>query len=497
MDTIEVKNTGPVEYALIPCPEEGGIVILTGENGAGKSKVQEGLELFATRRGNITVRDGADRAEIVGLGMTLRRAVQKRHLGQLVVGSLIGKLSIEELVDPKIDDPVAADNARIKALIQLTGKAKAEPSLFYDLLGGEEKFNQIIPVEALKTDDLLTLSGNIKRALEKIARDKAAEAEKEHSKAEAERLTAASVDTSLPNDSGLLAIEFEEATREESRLKAEKKAREDAEKRTAHAREALERTKAGYKGPTLEEAKAIEGAAYSAMMLAKDEVKRLEFLLTDAKKVETAAVHAQAVADKVEESAKNHEISIKAFEETVNAELPPEVTEETLAAASARINTAKEAVETGALVRRAKESLAKAEAAQKDAAECAKLALAVRDAAQGTDIVLSRVVESLESPLFVRAGRLKLNTERGEELFEDLSKGQRCKIAARIAIKALKELGPRGLFNIPQELWEGLNPANKRDLLDELSGTGVVAVVAEATDEKGVHARIFDPYQLV
>ena len=37
MSVIEIKNIGPISTASIPIPEGGGVVVLRGKNGSGKS----------------------------------------------------------------------------------------------------------------------------------------------------------------------------------------------------------------------------------------------------------------------------------------------------------------------------------------------------------------------------------------------------------------------------------------------------------------------------
>jgi len=51
MNTIELKNIGPVGHVTIPCPEGGGLVILHSDNGRGKSKTLEAIESALTGRG--------------------------------------------------------------------------------------------------------------------------------------------------------------------------------------------------------------------------------------------------------------------------------------------------------------------------------------------------------------------------------------------------------------------------------------------------------------
>ena len=167
MSTVEIKNVGPVEYLNLPIPEGGGIVVLHGRNGTGKTKSLEAIEKLTSGRGNVEVRDGELKGAVSGFGATLTIARSTTRRGEIEVESLSGKFSIADLVQPPVKDPTAADAKRIKTLVSLAD-AKADPALFHDLVGGAEAFAALIPL--VEADDLVTLASKVKREFEGAAR---------------------------------------------------------------------------------------------------------------------------------------------------------------------------------------------------------------------------------------------------------------------------------------------------------------------------------------
>ena len=108
-----------------------------------------------------------------------------------------------------------------------------------------------------------------------------------------------------------------------------------------------------------------------------------------------------------------------------------------------------------------------------------KRAETLREAGKRIDDVLSEQIAKLGSPIRVKAGRLVLNTIRGETFFAELSEGERWKMSLDIAIEAV---GPGGLLSIPQEAYESLDPINRHLIGEHVTGRGVVILTAEATD---------------
>ena len=114
---ITLKNIGPIENVTIPVPAEGGVVVLRGRNGSGKSTALDAIQTAITGKGKPPLRDKAAKGEIHAGGVSLTVAKSIRRSGELVVTSLDSRLSVADLVDPGIVDPLRADASRIKALV--------------------------------------------------------------------------------------------------------------------------------------------------------------------------------------------------------------------------------------------------------------------------------------------------------------------------------------------------------------------------------------------
>lgn len=120
MKNIEIKNIGPIASVTIPVPEEGGVVVLTGRNGSGKSHALEAVSAATTGKGKPPLKDMAKSGSVSVPGVTMTVARSVRRQGELQVETLDGRLSIADLVDPGVVDPERADARRIKALVGLS-----------------------------------------------------------------------------------------------------------------------------------------------------------------------------------------------------------------------------------------------------------------------------------------------------------------------------------------------------------------------------------------
>ena len=283
MNEITLEDIGPIKDLRIEVSEQGGVYVLVGVNGAGKTKALDAVQALASGTGRIEQRDGAARGEISGFGATLRVARRLSRLGELECASLEGRFSIADLVDPKINDPLAADAKRIKALIQLTGDATAEASLFYNLVGGQTEFDRLIDKDSLSTDDLVRMAAQIKRDLETKSRALESQAERDFTKADAARCFGEGVDLNSPHDSKALADALSTADRNDARLRAEYKAAIEDQKKRADAVKAFDEIKKGYVGKSVADAKDNLDRQIAEGLIAADLCNQLEKKLANAK----------------------------------------------------------------------------------------------------------------------------------------------------------------------------------------------------------------------
>lgn len=491
MSQVTIQDVGPVKHITFEVPDGGGICILKGRNGKGKSQTLDAVDALVTGKGSLSVRDGALHGEVNGFGARITVGRSTRRSGELEVVSLDGRLDVSVLVDPLIKSPEAADARRIKALVQLA-KILPAADLFYDLAGGQADFERVITPAALASDDLVAMAERIKRDFEAEARREESKAEHAEGHARGARESAAGVDANAECDSAKVQAELEDAIRHESDLTARRVAADKATRQAQAARDSLEDAEAAYKGKSVADCRTTEEAAgikaewaAAAVTAAQEALRKAQ---ADQQAANTAYSHAIAELMQAEE----HEKVVAQWREQLRASVPPKPSDEMLATAQQRVTVARQAVEQAGVVRRAKEQLEKADRHTKEAGEHRRQAAKLRNAAQGTDGVLSEVVARSGSPLRVSAGRLVLQTTRGETYFGDLSHGERWKIALDIAIEAI---GERGVLTVPQECWEGLDIFARQAIAEHVAGRGVIVLTAEASADEEIVAEVFDAAQ--
>ena len=103
-----------------------------------------------------------------------------------------------------------------------------------------------------------------------------------------------------------------------------------------------------------------------------------------------------------------------------------------------------------------------AEASQKHAEK-------LRDQSKAVDEILSKLIPA--GNLRIDEGRIVTTTDRGSELFSDLSDGERAKLAIEVAVPQLPE---DGLIIAPQWMWEGWTKSTQEDVWGKLKEHGVV-----------------------
>lgn len=490
---IAIDSIGPIKHLRIPVSEDGGVYVLHGANGSGKTTALNAVQALASGTGRIEQSDDEPVGEVSAFGATLRVARRLSRIGELSVESLEGRFSISDVVDPKIADPLAADAKRIKALIQLADRGKADPSLFYDIVGGQEAFDQYITKESASASDLVLMAGKIKRDLEAHARTYAADAERDFNKADAARLSTEGIDINAPHDSKELAEALSKADREEQRIRSEIKAAEEAKQNQKLAKESLQKTRDSYTGEDVETATAILAVASDAVAISKIKVEDLKRHLAAAEADLKANEADVKLAESGLQAAKSYEAAVEGFEAILFAPVSEAPTEKQLLIAQQRLQEALEAVERGSAVRSAITALENASKLKEAAKESQRKAVLLREAAKATDDVLSKEVQKLKCPLRVSHSRLVTDTDRGEEPFAELSEGEKYALIIPIAIEAV---GKGGLLTLSQEAWQGLDPNNRHMIASKVEGTGVILLAAEASDDDEIRVEQFEAFPL-
>lgn len=489
MQELKIKDVGPIQQLTIPIPEEGGVVCLYGQQGAGKSMAVEAAKTLLLGEGRVPVRDRAAKGSVEGFGVKVSFGRSTRRTGELECLSLESELDLDTLVNPGLKDENAADAKRIKALIQLTG-AKADPALFTPLFTDANEQAAILGPDSLSTDDLVEMAAKVKRDLEKAARKAEDLAENHQGSAKALQEQTREIDLTAPSDSQTLQNALEEALQEQSRLKQQAEDAAEVDKRQAEASEKLARAKAAYTGPTEDKAnEAMQEATKQAQAMKLEWEAAAEKARQAERDYQQAGLNAQH-AISVWQQARTHAGLLTDLGQILDSPRSYAPQQTDLEEAAVAVTKAREALEHGAAVRKAKEAQAEATRHLEQVVEARKTAQRLRDAAKQTDEILSQAVHS--DTLWIEAGRLVLNTERGVELFSELSCGERLLIAVDIALEQADRYGlnQTALLTVGQSAWSELSDDSKRMIANHAKERKAVIITAQATDSP-LHAEIF------
>ncbi len=462
MATVAIDNVGPIEHLDIDIPEGGGVVVLLGRNGAGKSLALEATQKLLGGKTKPTASDGAAKGKVSGFGARISVASRITRSGKLEATSLEGSFDLASLVDPGILDPEAADAKRIKALLSLLG-LDADPSLFYELVDGEAGYMQL-GIE--QTDDVVLMARRIKSKLELRARDQESVADKLIGESSAMLKDVGDFPPSICRDVEGLQSQLETAIRLQSEIavRVDHASKDGLARRTAEAALAgLPETQAHTLETSHDEWKAKAEKLHAEMAVL--ERKHNEAISEQARLYEAWQAEVQRDSDR------------DVFAATLDAAAVEAPTVAQITKAADDIGDCRERIAQATLAVAADEKAVGANAKRKQSEVARDTADRYRESARSTDDVLSGVVAQLDVGLKVIGGRLCTETKRGSTPLSELSHGERWKIAIDLGVK---RVGERGVLAIPQESWESLDPRNRELIHDHAQKRGVVIITAEA-----------------
>lgn len=491
MHQITLENVGPFQRFVIPIPEDGGIVVVRGDNDIGKTIAGQAVNYLLTGSDKPPVRDGAERGRIEGFGITIELAARSSRRGELEITAIEGKFNIADIIDPQILDPAAADAVSIRTLAQLAGE-EPDAAKFHHLLGGKSQFEQIVTVEPGKAKDLLALSETVRRQIHKAALQEETEAETAANRASARLEIANKHPATSEHDETKLAEALKLAITGEKTLKDEAQRRADKIASAKESSRQLAELESTFTGPSIEEATTAVAAAQNALADKEHAVAELNRQMNElnrlmglAKLEVTHATSTVETAKKSLESIQSHYSGVSNLRGWIDAAVGIEpVAAEELAAAASLVVSTRQAADEGVLIR---EAIIAADEARRFGLQASKhrsTAAGLRSAADGVDQVLSSVVASLGSELRVHAGRLVTETDRHKStFFRELSDGARTKIALDIWIRR----GGHGSgLVIEQKFWESLDYKRRMYINERLKEVGAVAIAIECDDRKGM-----------
>ena len=481
---LNIRDVGPIANLSIQVQPEGGVVVLKGRNGSGKTTALRGAEALVRGEGKLQTRDGSPSSgRVEGFGAMLALGRKATRAGEVEVSSLEGKLNIADLVSPPLKDPGAADRQRIKALVSLAGTGPSQ-ELFRDVIGDAA---DAISAATWAGNDLLDVAAKAKRDLEAEARLQENAASAKEGQAKACEQNAADVDLEAEADEKVLRERYAEASSELTVLSERARAAKESAARVEMARRQLAQLDAEDSGPSVAEADERLSVATSQEHEAEQAVRDLERRLDAAKADLARKQDARGAAQHARDAAAQREKARATYQQILDGSVTDPPDPALLEAAQQAVNDASAAIEQGALIRRARAQLKEAQQHRADANTAAARAEQLRTAASQIDDVLSRAITS--DRLFVRDGRLYTTTEaRGETLFGELSDGERWELAFDIAAPIV---GERGLLVLPQDAWQHLDPESRGHVAKLARERSINVLTAEATDGE-LRAESFD-----
>ena len=463
---VQIKNIGPISTLSMPVPEGGGVVVLKGRNGSGKSTALDAISAAVSGKGKPPIKDLSESGEIVagGIKMTVGRSIRRR--GELEVATLEGRLSVADLVDPGISDPSRADATRIKALVGLSGIALS----VQDLHGFPQEL-----LDGLDLADPVSAMTELKRRLDIGGREYEKMAKAEGDKAAALLEQAGDTDDSAPSiESAMVAISI--AQRKIDGLLAQEKAAIAASQKAEEAERQIALMKIG-DILQLEAELGDKSCEVDALRETAQRLKAEYNAVVDRFKTESAAL--EVLSGKVD-SARQAEALRSNLEKVIDESRMDRPTDDDVLRASIELNIAKEAL---AFAESARQSSALRRTGIEKAEEAARLsqeAISLRRKAKQTEEVLNEIVSDIrDCPLKVSDGRLVISTKRGPTFFGELSHGERWRVALDIAVSAV---GAGGMIVIPQEAWEGLDGDNRNAVAGKAKNGNVIVITAECGD---------------
>ena len=490
-DVLTIENVGAIKSVSVKVPKTGGLIVFRGRNGAGKTTAINAVEAAIGSGPRLRKRDGALGSGSIETpwGVSIRIGQSARKSGELEVAVLDDEFSIVDLVDPKEKDPAAADRRSIKALLRVSG-AKADFDTFAPLFDSEEEFREMVDVESIKTDDPVQMAGTVKRNIEGICRLYEKRQESVDAKLLAISESLSGVDFSHQFDlenikashtEAVKALAYDEQSRAKYLYALEKIQQIDSAIVTAGPAAICER---------IETAEALKAESNRSVEASQQSIEKIDVELKALNEKRAELLHRLELDNERASRASAELESARALEESVEAmtvqreefaAVPP-VSEEDIERSKSEVERLRLLMTEAEIVERNRSKLADKEALSDELSRLMKKTEKLRASAKGTEGILSEMVSRLGTPLsvvFDDNGNTRLavdHPERGQIYFSELSKGEKLAIVTRIAINAV---GDTGVFTVPQEFYEGLDPENREIIVRELVESGVLGVTAE------------------
>lgn len=498
---VSIEGVGPIRERVEFSTDGPGVYVWEGPNGSGKSTALRAMGCLAGNDSSgLTVTDGGAEGLVEGYGVTLKIARRRSRGGELAVVSLDPDVDPSLVVDPGIKDADAADLARIAALAAIA-RVRPDIELFRDGLANElpadADFSKLASGEAFAAGSIAEQAKRLKLDLEKAAREQERKAELEQAEADALSRNAAKVDPGEVFDELELRGRSERAIERLAEAQAQRTAWLERKERVSNARARMERAATERGGETREE---IQGALTAALMAANQAaiesteamraVDDAELALKEARAIATTkrqeAESASRIVAETEKRLKlvdSHEAALAdqraIIEEGEGAEGP---SVDALAQLREMKENAARAQERGAVIRAALAEREKVQEIAKRAEALRARAEMIRNAAKACwRVVAERLADFCPPRLVIMDGAIYYDhPKRAMVRFHTgVSHGEAWSLVMPAALRAV---GRGGMLAMRQEAWEGLDPANRAKLVEQVVAADCQLHAAQCTD---------------
>lgn len=458
-DEITIQNVGPIESLSIPVPAGGGVVVLRGRNGSGKSTALRAVDsVTRLQRVDESPRDGENAGEIQCLGVTVRVGRRVTSSGTLNVERVEDDVQPHQVVDPGIKEPERREAARIRGLLRLAGVV-ATPEQFQVASGVRIDF-------PAGQGDAVDLASHAKKELQKLAREEEARADAYNTQAEALRLLGV---TPHPD-----ALPFDVA-------------RNNLTDCAAAVGRVRQRLDAYMRSQSLGSIEVLDENARNAREVqqsAKDDLARLTAEVAEVtQRLASLRPQVEAAALRVKEATHSCSQAERALEAVKSMAGVTPTTQGDLDDVVREMNAAQEAFDLAKNGQEAADRLVSYRAIVADAEGHRAVAEQLRKCSvDGIEDVLTSLISGIGAGVSVRNGRLCVRTDRSEhEPFDDLSHAERWLAVLRMLVV---RVGERSVVAIPQEVWEGMDSGTRDAVHAAALATKTVLLTAEADDNE-------------
>lgn len=481
---IEIVNIGPVRNFY--CEVHPGMNLLSGANGVGKSAVLNAIARAAGADVNVEVTDGQAQGVVKlddAVLLTLTRSRAK--VDGAVEVSLASVSPLGLLIDPGIKDRKAAEQARIKALLQLFD-LRVTLEVIAELVEGDEAALDLIEEEiglARFELDPVALAAKLTGShgvLNKRKRELEKQAAEAHGRWQAAR----------PGDkpSGVATASVAEAQVHYERKVGDYRQIQGEASQRASREEQIEQLKSAQaKRPNVESAAAESAAWERALAQETSAVARLESELAAAKERRHAAGTSYAQAVNRLGLTRKAEAQWLRNQELLDSEITG-ATEEVVETARQHVEIARNELAAARAREEYQQRLTAAEEARQARDRYTEIAARYEKLAKGVPARLGELLAQAG----IKSGALALTVEGGvlqvirpdgtQEAFHRLSAGQRTRIAMPLFI----ERNPSKLVSFPERFWNSLEAESKEEvaqILADFDCIGLTEVPTARGDE--------------